>query len=210
METVVNVKSKKKYLTAQRISLIAIFVAIMCVCSWISVPSPFNPGVPFTLQTLGIILAGLVLSPAEAIFASLCYLLLGLCGLPVFANFSTLYSGIGSPAGGYIIGFYIAPPILALAKKAIFKITDKKSKSKPGKNITHIMVYLILGIILATLLIDIPGVIQGMIITKMPLGVAIIPFALSFLPTDILKAVAAAFIAEALEKPYKKLFKNNN
>jgi biotin transport system substrate-specific component len=193
--------SKPKFLTVQRMALIAIFAALTCVCSWISVPSPFNPAVPFTLQTLAIILTGLILSPLEAAFTSLVYLLLGLVGLPVLAGFGTFYSRIFTASGGYIIGFYITPFIISLVRTAIFKALDKKEMSKAKKKTIHFVIYLVLAIVLGILCVDIPGLIQGKLITNTPWLESIFLFALSFMPTDILKCVAAAILASALETP---------
>jgi biotin transport system substrate-specific component len=82
-------------------TLIALFAAIMAICSWISVPAP----VPFTLQTLAVFLAVGLLGGKRGTIAVAVYILLGAVGLPVFAGFS---GGIGTLlglTGGYIIGF---------------------------------------------------------------------------------------------------------
>lgn len=197
--------SKKKFLTAQRMAVIAIFSALMCVCSWIVVPSPFNPAVPFTLQTLAIILTGLILSPAEAVFSSLVYLMLGVVGLPVFSGFGTLYSRMFTATGGYIIGLILAPLLIALARSGIFKLTDRINAGKAKKRAIHFAVYVILAIVLGIVIIDAPGVVVGKLITNADWATAVFGFALSFMPTDILKCVAAAILALALENPLSRL-----
>lgn len=195
-----DIKSKKKILSVETMALVALFAALMCVCSWIAVPSPFNPAVPFTLQTLAIILAGLILNPVEALFASIVYFLLGIVGLPVFANFTTFYAKVFTAAGGYFIGFFITPVIISLLRTIIFKAVDKKF-SGAKRNSIHFAVYILLSIIVGILAVDIPGVIVGKIITNADFGTSIFMFAISFMPTDIIKCVSAAILAAALEKP---------
>ncbi len=80
---------------------IAIFAALMAVCSWISIPMV----VPFTLQTLGVFLAVGILGGKRGTIAVLVYILLGAVGLPVFANFKGGPGALLGTTGGYIIGF---------------------------------------------------------------------------------------------------------
>lgn len=196
---------KNAAFTPQRIAFVAMFAALICVCSWIAVPNPFSAGVNFTLQTFAVILAGLVLSPIEALLTGVVYLLLGLVGLPVMSGFGTLYARFPTAAGGYIIGFYITPVIIALIKTVLLKIADSRELEPAAKNTAHFVIYLVLAIVVGILAVDIPGMIQGMYITKMNFKAALVPFALSFLPTDIIKCVAAALVASALEKPLKMI-----
>ncbi len=81
---------------------IAIFAALMAICSWISIPMT----VPFTLQTFGVFMAVGILGGRRGTLSVVVYILLGAVGLPVFAGFSGgLGSLLGSTSGGYIIGF---------------------------------------------------------------------------------------------------------
>lgn len=80
---------------------VAMFAAIIAVCSWITIPAT----VPFTLQTFGVFLAVGVLGGKRGTMAVLTYLLLGMIGAPVFSGFA---GGIGymlGSTGGYIVGF---------------------------------------------------------------------------------------------------------
>lgn len=83
--------------------LCALFVALIAVGAFIKVPVPV---VPFTLQYLFTMLAGLLLGPKKGALAVCIYIVLGLCGLPVFAQ----GGGIGyifQPSFGYIPGFAV-------------------------------------------------------------------------------------------------------
>lgn len=199
--------SSSKVFSAERIAFIAMFAALICVCSWIAVPNPFSAGVNFTLQTFAVILAGLLLSPTEALLVGIVYLFLGLVGLPIFSGFATLYTRFPTAAGGYIIGFYITPFIIAVIRQAVLNVVDKKDLSPAAKKSAHFVTYLILSIIIGILAVDIPGIIQGMYYTKMSFKSALFPFMFSFMPTDIIKCVLAASVASAVETPLAQIRK---
>nr|WP_317413295.1 biotin transporter BioY [uncultured Solibaculum sp.] len=83
--------------------LCALFVALIATGAFLKIPVPI---VPFTLQYLFTMLAGLLLGPKWGFLSVCVYLLLGLVGLPVFAQ----GGGIGyvlQPSFGYLIGFAI-------------------------------------------------------------------------------------------------------
>jgi biotin transport system substrate-specific component len=61
--------------------------------------------VPFTLQTLSVFFVAYALGAKLGTFAVLIYLIEGVAGVPVFANFSSGMSVILGPTGGYLIGF---------------------------------------------------------------------------------------------------------
>ena len=81
--------------------LIALFTALIAVCAQITIPG----AVPFTLQTMGVFLAGSILGLKKGTASVLIYILLGAVGIPVFSNFTCGASAIIGPTGGYIIGF---------------------------------------------------------------------------------------------------------
>lgn len=199
-----NESVNKRPLSPRSIAFVAMFAALICICSWIAVPNPLSAGVSFTLQTFGVILAGLLLRPLEALLTSLVYMLLGLVGLPVMSGFGTLYTRFPTAGGGYIIGFYITPVIIALVRTPLFALADKHYSGDARKK-AHFVIYLMLSVVLGIAAVDIPGIIQGMHYTKMGLGEAIVPFALAFMPTDIVKCILAALTASALEKPLRSM-----
>jgi biotin transport system substrate-specific component len=71
---------------------------------------PVQP-VPFTLQTLFVILAGGMLGAKRGAYSMILYLALGCMGLPVFAQTPDATIGIAKlfgPTGGYLISFPFA------------------------------------------------------------------------------------------------------
>ena len=90
-------------------AMAALFAALTAVGALIAFPF-FGP-VPFTLQVLFVLLAGLVLGPRLAALSMLAYIVLGLVA-PVYAGGA---SGIGTlfgPAGGYIWGFVLSAAVV--------------------------------------------------------------------------------------------------
>lgn len=93
---------------SKKIALIALFVATMAVCSWISIPL----SVPITLQTFAIFVACGVLGGQYGTIAVCVYVLIGAIGVPVFSGFSGGPGKLLGPTGGYIIGFILTALIM--------------------------------------------------------------------------------------------------
>jgi biotin transport system substrate-specific component len=87
----------------KNISLCGIFIALIIAGAFIKIPVPV---VPFTLQYLFTMLAGLILGKKRGSFCVLVYIFMGLLGLPVFAEGGGIYY-IFKPSFGYLIGFAV-------------------------------------------------------------------------------------------------------
>lgn len=88
----------------QNLILCSLFVALIIVGAFIKIPIPV---VPFTLQFLFTMMAGLLLGGRLGALSVCIYIVLGLLGLPVFAEGGGL-SYLFKPSFGYIIGFAAA------------------------------------------------------------------------------------------------------
>jgi len=86
----------------QKVLLIIFFNILLILASQVKIYLPFLP-VPFTLQTLVILLIGGILGHVYGTLAVVLYVIEGALGLPVFANFSDLSKV--SYTLGYILGF---------------------------------------------------------------------------------------------------------
>lgn len=83
----------------------------------LSIPLPFSP-VPITGQTLGVLLAGMVLGSRRGAGSMLAYLAEGALGLPVFAGGNSGIPYMLGPTGGYLVGFVAAAWLVgALAER---------------------------------------------------------------------------------------------
>ena len=93
-----------------RAARIAAFACFVGVAAQLAVPLPITP-VPLTMQTLFVVLAGIVLGARNGCYAMLTYVALGAAGAPVFANFSGGLHVLAGPTGGYIVSFPAAAAI---------------------------------------------------------------------------------------------------
>lgn len=89
---------------AWRLVGVALFTLITVISARITIP--LDP-VPFTLQPLAVLLAGMVLGARDGALSQLAYVALIAAGLPVDANMRGQAALFG-PTGGYLIGFIMA------------------------------------------------------------------------------------------------------
>lgn len=85
------------------IVFIALFTALIAAGAFIKIPVPVCP---FTLQLFFTTLAGLFLGPKKGAVSVLCYVVLGLVGVPIFASGGGL-GYVFQPTFGYLIGFIV-------------------------------------------------------------------------------------------------------
>jgi biotin transport system substrate-specific component len=83
------------------------FTLMTAIAAQISIP--VKP-VPFTLQTMMVVLAGAFLGARNGAYSQMLYLLLGVIGLPVFAAAAEPYgiARLFGPTGGYLLAFPLA------------------------------------------------------------------------------------------------------
>ena len=81
---------------ARKLTLCALFAALIAIGAHIKIPTPL---LPLTFQTLFVVLSGLVLGRKYGALSVCVYVVAGVMGLPVFTG-SAL-----NPTFGYIVGF---------------------------------------------------------------------------------------------------------
>ena len=84
--------------------IIGLMAAIICVMGPLSIRLPFTL-VPISLTNLAIYFILYVAGTRRTVISYLIYLLIGMCGVPVFSNFSSGVQKLAGPTGGYLVGF---------------------------------------------------------------------------------------------------------
>lgn len=100
----ISIVENNKKMTTKQLILCGLFTALIAVGAFIKIPIPV---LPFTLQFLFTMMAGLLLGGEMGAYSVFMYILLGLIGLPIFTEGGGL-GYIFKPTFGYIIGFCIA------------------------------------------------------------------------------------------------------
>lgn len=134
---------QEKLLTIQNMVLVAMFAAILSVLSQISLLLP--GGIPITMQTFGVVLLAVILGSKLGGLTVIVYILIGICGFPVFSNFK---SGIGvlfGPTGGYLVGFVLLAFIVGAGKEK--NLIIRIALSLFGLVICHICGLIVYGFI---------------------------------------------------------------
>ncbi len=167
-------------ISIQDICSIAIMTAITVVLAQISIPMPL--GVPMTMQTFAVTLAGIVLGAKRGAISMLIYVLLGAIGVPVLANFSGGFQHLIGPTGGFLLSF----PIMAY----LIGIGTKMRKQKG-----MFLLFLILGTAANYAI----GVLMFCILMKASVWTGITACVLPFIPTAIIKAAVASILGLKLQ-----------
>ena len=181
-------------LNIREISLISVFGALTSIEAFISIPIEL---VPMTMQTLFVILSGILLGSKLGFLSQLLYILLGLIGLPVFSGFTGGIQTIFSPSFGFIIGFSIAAYFIG-------KINESKDKNKnPAKLIFF-------SSIIGSLIIYVIGLPYMYLILNRLMGMNLSIFeifkigCLLFIPGDIIKLILASLLGIRLRPIFIK------
>jgi biotin transport system substrate-specific component len=171
-------KMKKKI---SELVLVSLFAALTAVGAFIKIPIPY---VPLTLQTLMVMLAGLILGSRLAALSQLLYLTIGLLGLPVFAQ----GGGPGyflQPSFGFLLGFIVGAYVIGRMVEAEEKLSFPRTLA--ALILGQAAIY-ILG--LAYLYFNLNFILHKptSIFTTMKIGFLV------FIPGDILKTFVAALV----------------
>lgn len=98
-------------LSVREMTLVAIGIALITVCSWISVPLT----IPVTLQTFAVCLVTALLGLKMGLWSLVGFIALGAVGVPVFSGFRGGVGVLLGITGGYIVGFLFTALAVGLA-----------------------------------------------------------------------------------------------
>jgi biotin transport system substrate-specific component len=93
---------RNSHKTWHNVAWVALGAALLALASQCVIP--WQP-VPMTLQSATVIFLAALLGPSLAASSIVTYLVLGICGVPVFAEFSAGFHVFMGPTAGYLLGF---------------------------------------------------------------------------------------------------------
>jgi biotin transport system substrate-specific component len=186
--------TRRKRWNATDLGLIAVFAALVAGSALIAAIPVGGLGVPITLQTLAVMLTGLVLGPGRAFAAVGLYVLLGLAGLPIFSGGRSGLGILAGPSAGYIIAFPLAAAAVGWLTVLIIRRTVKYRGA----------LLFAAAMVSSIVLVHALGVLGMVVNAKLELPKAVIAD-LAFYPGDIVKNVLAVTIALALHKAFPDL-----
>lgn len=164
---------------------VAVFAALIVVLGLPGQISIGSAGVPITLQTLGVMLAGALLGWRKGVFSVLAVMVIGLA-LPVLAGGRTTLTSLAGPTAGFLVGWIPAVIVIGLLTAWIM----------PRYRLVWGLAINILGGIVVIYAFGVGGMLLR---TDLTLGAAIAANG-AFLPGDLIKAVVTAVVAQQVHK----------
>jgi biotin transport system substrate-specific component len=178
LTTLINVRSSELF-------WIITFSVLTALSAQVAVPT--QP-VPFTLQTMLVLLSGAFLGSRKSAYSQILYLAVGVLGLPVFAGFTFGFAKLFGPTGGYLLSFPFAAFLVGY-------ILEGKTNS----------FLILLSFIAGGLLILLAGASYLSVFMGGDFYEALFSGAIIFSVWDIIKIAAAFSIYKAVSIKYPKL-----
>jgi biotin transport system substrate-specific component len=161
-------------------ALVLLFSALTFLSAQIIIPA--QP-VPFTLQTMVVLLSGAFLGARNGAYSQIIYIAAGAIGIPVFAGFGFGFMKLFGPTGGYLLAF----PFAAFLTGYLLE-----------KNRSFLRVFV--SFLLADAMIILSGALYLSVFFGGNLKAALFSGAVLFSVWDILKITAAAFLVVTIRK----------
>lgn len=166
----------------------AMFAALICICSPVSVPVG---AVPVSLSLLAVFITAVVAGAEKGVISCAVFILLGAVGLPVFSVFCGGVSVLAGPTGGFILSYipavFVTGLLAAKCRGSRYALLLTMLSCLPGLAICYAL-----------------GTLQFMLVTQSNAGYALSVCVLPFLGFDPVKIAAAAAVGlpvrHALEK----------
>ena len=168
-----------------QVSLFAALMAVMGLIPKIDLPL----GVPITIQSLGVMLAGVMLGPWRGLQSMLLFLAAVAVGLPLLSGGR---GGIGvfmAPSAGYLVGYALAAGIAGAIMAAL-------PQSTPRRTALSAFIASLLGGLLCLHAFGVLGLMQ---LANMSFAQAF-KVTLAFVPGDFIKCILCAIIVHTVAR----------
>lgn len=174
----------------KRMIVISLLASILSISAYISIPLPIT-SVPFTLQSLFLMVIALSM-PISISFPSVgLYLLLGAIGLPVFSNGTSGLTVLFGPTGGYLFGFLLSTLVIGYIKEKL----------------DYFFGYLFASILGGIGIVYALGVLGLMLVLGMSFDKAMTIGVIPFLPLDLIKAFVSSSFVYRYRNQFKRILK---
>jgi len=190
-------RSAGRGVDAQSVAFVAVFTALLVAAAVVPGIPLGGAGVPITLQTLAVMLTGLVLGPIRGGLAVLLYLLLGFVGLPVFSRGQSGLQVLSGPTAGYLVSFVVAALVVGLAARVVLR---------RARQSLWVPLLLVASFATTVVVVHALGILGLMVNLRLPLSAAV-SADLPFLPGDLVKDVVAVVAAVAVHRAFSDVLR---
>src|SRR5262245_34537416 len=178
---------------AIRVSAVWFMTLLTAAAAQVSFSIPSLTPVPFTMQPMVVLMAGLVLGPQLGMMSQVLYLAAGFAGLPVFALSPTLPMGAArllGPTGGYLMAYPLAAFVTGVLARRGF---DRRYLTSVAAMVVGLIVIYTCGVLWL-------GFFARATTGPVPSGIAgaLAAGVYPFLIADLLKVLAAGGITPGL------------
>lgn len=175
----------------QELVLCGMFTTLIAAGAFIRIPIPV---VPFTLQFLFTMMAGLLLGGRPGAASVGVYIILGLAGMPVFAEGGGIWY-LAKPSFGYILGFCLASFVTGSIVERLERVT---LKGLLAANFTGLFIVYAIGMLYYYIISN--------YVIHTPIGLWPLFFYCFILavPGDICLCILAAFLAKRMRPVIKR------
>lgn len=160
--------------------------AVLVIASQISLP--IGP-IPITLQSLAVLVIGYLLTPRNAMMATLLFLILGLIGLPVFTGFSGGVQSVLTPSFGFVISFI---PASYFQAKYMQNKKDPLLKDFAVAGLINMIIMYVIGLGYMAVILNI------FLDSNINLGGILLGGLIPFIPGDLLKFSVSISLSKRL------------
>ena len=175
--------------STQSLALCALCIALLIASCFFTVP--LGP-VPFTLQTLVVILVALLCSPKEAAAITGVYLLMGAAGLPVFSSMTGGLGKILGPTGGFLVSYLVGTLLATTLRRGL----ERRGVRQIACDIAAAATIIVVS--------DVLGWLWLMVVTQSDPLAAFLMADAPFIAIDCCKAVVAVAIARGVRRALPK------
>ncbi|WP_174817057.1 biotin transporter BioY [Nocardia brasiliensis] len=193
MDGVEDPRRSRVGISARDMAQIAVFAALIAAMGLPGAITVGFSGVPITVQTLGVILAGAVLGARKGTAAVLVFIALTMIGLPLLSGGRTGLTAMSGPSAGYLIGWVPAALVIGL-------LTARILPKYP------IVLGLLINALGGLVVIYLFGTLGLLLRTDLDVRHAI-STNFAFIPGDLAKAVVASVVAKGVHRAYPGLIR---